>query len=265
MSIHVCGTTIIRVMTKFKTRDGLELNYRVWEGSTSDIPVVLQHGVVADTNANWMSTGVVAALQTLGRTVVSLDARGHGRSDKPHDPQRYSWATMADDVRALYDELGFDRVVQVGYSMGAVISLLVAAADERVQRLAIGGVGSGVIDCGGVDRRVVELSEMQRAMRDDTTDAPPMAMMFRVLADAVHADREAIQAVTIGLDDRPIKDVAGITVPTLLLAGDNDPFAAEPERLAAALPDGRLAVVPGDHLMAVIAPEFHRALVDFVR
>ncbi|KIA61271.1 alpha/beta fold hydrolase [Nocardia vulneris] len=249
-------------MTKFKTWDGLELNYRVWEGE--GVPVVLQHGVVADTNANWMSTGVVRALQAAGRTVVSLDARGHGRSAKPHDSAQYTWEFMAKDLSALYDELGFDRVVQVGYSMGAIISLLAAAADERVERLAIGGVGSGVLDCGGVDRRVVELSALQAAMGADTAGVPQLAMMFRILADAVQADRAAITALATGLDSRPIDGLSGITVPTLVLAGDNDPFAAEPERLAAALPDGKLAVVPGDHLMAVVAPDFHAALTEFV-
>ncbi|MGX1772671.1 alpha/beta fold hydrolase [Nocardia brasiliensis] len=249
-------------MTKFKTWDGLELNYRVWEGE--GVPVVLQHGVVADTNANWMSTGVVRALQGAGRTVVSLDARGHGRSEKPHDSARYTWDFMAKDLSALYDELGFDRVVQVGYSMGAIISLLVTAADERVERLAIGGVGSGVLDCGGVDRRVVELSALQAAMSADTAGVPQLAMMFRILADAVQADRAAITALATGLDSRPIDGLSGITVPTLVLAGDNDPFAAEPERLAAALPDGKLALVPGDHLMAVVAPDFHAALTEFV-
>jgi pimeloyl-ACP methyl ester carboxylesterase len=54
-------------------------------------------------------------------------------------------------------------------------------------------------------------------------------------------------------------------VPALVLAGADDPFAAEPERLAAALPNGALAVVPGDHLMAVLNPAFHTALVDFLR
>ncbi|WP_280408025.1 alpha/beta fold hydrolase [Nocardia brasiliensis] len=249
-------------MTKFKTWDGLELNYRVWEGE--GVPVVLQHGVVADTNANWMSTGVVRALQAAGRTVVSLDARGHGRSEKPHDSARYTWDFMAKDLSALYDELGFDRVVQVGYSMGAIISLLVTAADERVERLAIGGVGSGVLDCGGVDRRVVELPALQAAMGADTAGVPQPAMMFRILADAVQADRAAITALATGLDSRPIDGLSGITVPTLVLAGDNDPFAAEPERLAAALPDGKLALVPGDHLMAVVAPDFHAALTEFV-
>ncbi|MBF6335713.1 alpha/beta hydrolase [Nocardia abscessus] len=250
-------------MTKFETWDGLELNYRVWEGE--GVPVVLQHGVVADTNANWMSTGVVGALHSAGHTVVSLDARGHGRSDKPHEANRYSWEAMARDVRALYDELGFDEVVQVGYSMGGVISLMVAATDPRVRRLAVGGIGSGVLDCGGVDRRVIDLPDLQAAMTGDGAGASPTAKMFRVLADAVRADVAAIHAVATGLDARPIETLADITVPALVLAGDNDPFAAEPERLAAALPNGTLAVVPGDHLMAVVAPAFHTALVDFVR
>ncbi|WP_054814116.1 alpha/beta fold hydrolase [Nocardia arizonensis] len=250
-------------MTKFTTWDGLELNYRVWEGEGT--PVVLQHGVVGDTNSNWMSVGVVGALQRAGRTVVSLDARGHGRSDKPHDPGRYSWAAMAEDVRALYDELGLEEVVQVGYSMGGVISLLVAAADDRVRRLVVGGIGSGVIDCGGIDRRAIELESLIEAMRDEPGEVPPLAAAFRLLADAVGADRTAIRAVAAALDERPVSTLADITVPTLVLAGDADPLAIEPERLAAALPDGRCTVVSGDHMMAVIDPEFASALVDFVK
>ncbi|WP_431970922.1 alpha/beta fold hydrolase [Nocardia sp. bgisy134] len=250
-------------MSKFKTWDGLELSYRVWEGDGRT--VVLQHGVVADTNANWMSMGVVAALQAAGHRVVSLDARGHGRSEKPHDAARYSWDAMARDVRALYDELGLEDVAQVGYSMGGVISLLVAAADERVAKLAVGGIGSGVIDCGGVDRRVVEPEAILLAMNGDGAGAPPVARMFRVLADAVRADLAAIRAVVVGLDDRPIAGLDDITVPALVLAGSGDPFAAEPDRLAAALPDGRSVVVPGDHMLAVMHAEFKAALVEFVR
>ncbi|MEV6276224.1 alpha/beta hydrolase [Nocardia sp. NPDC051832] len=250
-------------MTKFKTWDGLELSYRVWDGA--GVPVVLQHGVVADTGANWIGMGVVRALQAAGHTVVSLDARGHGRSEKPHDPARYSWAAMAKDVRALYDELGLDEVVQVGYSMGGVISLLVTAADPRVEKLAVGGIGSGVIDCGGIDRRVIDVEDLQAAMTGDGSAAPPVARMFRILADTVHADIDAIRAVAKGLDEEPIKTLDGITVPALVLAGAADPFAAEPERLAAALPDGRAVVVPGDHLMAVADPAFSAALVDFLK
>ncbi|MFE3192714.1 alpha/beta fold hydrolase [Nocardia sp. NPDC059240] len=249
-------------MAKFTTWDGLELNYTVWEGE--GVPVVLQHGIVADTNANWMSVGVVAALRRAGRHIISLDARGHGRSEKPHDAARYSWQFMADDVRALFDELGLDRVALVGYSMGGIISLLVASADKRVERLVIGGIGCGVVDCGGIDWRVIQAADIVTAMTGDGSDAAPQARMFRTLADALGADREAIAEVAAGINEAPIENLSAITIPTLVLAGDADPFAAEPERLAAALPDGRCVVVKGDHLAAVADPAFSTALVDFL-
>lgn len=249
-------------MAKFTTWDGLQLNYRVWEGEGT--PVVLQHGVVADTNANWMSVGVVAALQAAGRKVISLDARGHGRSEKPHDPARYSWQAMADDMRALFDELGLNEVDLVGYSMGGIISLLVAQADDRVKRLVVGGIGSGVVDCGGIDWRVIQAEDIVAAMTGDGSTAAPQATMFRVLADALGADREAIAALALGLSEAPIKSVADITIPTLVVAGDADPFAAEPGRLASAFPHGTLAVVPGDHLAATIDPGFASAIVQFL-
>lgn len=250
-------------MAKFTTHDGLELNYTVWEGD--GVPVVLQHGIVADTNANWMSVGVVDALRKAGHHVISLDARGHGRSEKPHDPARYSWRAMADDVRALYDELGLDRVAQVGYSMGGIISLLVAQADKRVERLVIGGIGCGVVDCGGIDWRVIDPSDIETAMTADPAEIVPNARMFRLLADALGADREAITLVATSLLEAPIENLSAITIPALVLAGDADPFAAEPERLAAALPDAKCVVVPGDHLAAVADPSFSAALVDFLK
>lgn len=251
-------------MAKFTTWDGLRLNYTAWDGD--GVPIVLQHGIVADTNANWMSVGVVTALRTLGRPVISLDARGHGWSEKPHDPASYSWGAMVKDLRALFDELGLDRLALVGYSMGGVLSLLTTEADPRVERLVVGGIGCGVVDCGGIDWREITAKDIVAAMQaEDATSVPPPGNMFRFLADAIGADREAIAAVATGIDAAPIDTVAGITVPALVLAGTEDQYAKEPGRLAAALPDGSVVQVPGDHLTAVTDPGFHSALVEFLR
>lgn len=249
-------------MPTFRTFDGLELNYTRWAGTGR--PVVLQHGFAADTNANWIGPGVVGALTGAGFDVISLDARGHGRSAKPHDEASYSEDTMARDLSALFDELGLDEVSLVGYSMGAIIALVVASTDKRVKRLAIGGVGSGIVDFGGVDTRVVTPEVISEALlTDKAADAPPAGAMFRALVDMLGGDRVALAAAARSARSGPIA-LADITAPTLVLAGDQDPFAAEPERLAAAIPGATLTLIPGDHLAAVMAPAFSAALVAFL-
>ncbi len=74
---------------------------------------------------------------------------------------------------------------------------------------------------------------------------------------------------TVLLDPDPsrgagVVDLAAITAPTLVLAGDADPLAARPETLAAAIPGARVAVVPGDHSTALRAPAFAAVLVGFL-
>lgn len=251
-------------MPTFASFDELTLNYSVWEGTSDAPPVVLQHGFAADTNANWMGPGVVKALRAAGLTVISLDARGHGRSTKPHDEASYGEDTMARDVQALFDELGLKEVSLVGYSMGAVIALAVAGRDSRVRRLAIGGVGSGVVDCGGIDTRVVTREAISTALlADDPATVPAAGAVFRALADSLGADRKALAAVASAIQAQVV-DLDSVRVPVLVLAGHTDSLATEPERLVAALPDARLQLIPGDHLTAVMAPEFSRTLVTFV-
>jgi pimeloyl-ACP methyl ester carboxylesterase len=251
-------------MPRFASFDGLQLDYSVWEGESVHRPVVLQHGFAADTIANWISTGVVAALREAGLTVISLDARGHGRSEKPHDESWYGEDNMARDVSALLDELGLDEVSLVGYSMGAIIALAVTAADPRIRALATGGVGSGIVDFGGVDTRVVKPAEIAEALlAEDPATIPPPAAPFRVLADLLGADREALAAVALAAREGAL-DLSAINVPTLILAGDQDPLSAEPERLAAAIAGARLVRVPGDHMTALMAPAFCEALVAFL-
>ncbi|QWF79711.1 alpha/beta fold hydrolase [Amycolatopsis sp. CA-230715] len=252
-------------MPTFASFDGVRLAYQVWEGSGGHArPVVLYHGFAANAEANWVRPGVVAALVDAGYPVVALDARGHGESEAPHDSSAYTADAMTKDVSALIDQLGADEVSLVGYSLGAVLALLVAGRDKRVRCLATGGVGSGVVDFGGFDGNVVTADDIAGALlADDPSDIPAAGAPFRALVDSVGSDRVALAAVIRA--DRPTSiDLTAITVPTLVLAGESDQLAAEPERLAAAIAGARLVRVPGDHLTAISRPEFTKALVDFL-
>jgi pimeloyl-ACP methyl ester carboxylesterase len=249
----------------FKTWDDLEIAYQEWGEETVSPPVVLHHGFVADANANWVATGVVDALTAAGRKVIAPDARGHGRSEKPHDPAAYGEQRMARDLAVLLDLLGASRIDLVGYSMGAIVSLIFASTDARVRRLVVGGVGSGVIECGGVDRRAVSNDAIIEALtvEDPSSLQVPEAAAFRQLADALGADREALAAQASSIY-RGGMALGRISAPTLVLAGSTDPLAIRPQVLADAMPDATLQMLAGNHIEALGDPRFTRSVVDFL-
>jgi pimeloyl-ACP methyl ester carboxylesterase len=79
---------------------GLRMHYQV-EGDGP--PLVLQHGF-GDSLESWYELGYVEALKDEYRLIL-IDARGHGASDKPHEPEAYSFQNVTIDVVAVLDDL----------------------------------------------------------------------------------------------------------------------------------------------------------------
>jgi len=252
-------------MERWKAQDGIEIAYTQWAPERVGVPVVLHHGFIADANLNWVMPGVVAALVESGRRVIAPDARGHGQSDKPHDSSFYGEEKMARDLMGLLDHLGVTSYDLVGYSMGSVVSLLVAAQDARVRRLVVGGVGQGIIACGGVDTRALPNLALAAALEaaDASGVTDPGAAGMRAFVDMVRADRKALAAHARVVHASPIA-LHAIKAPTLVMAGDADPLAVEPEALAAAIPGARLQRLTGDHLAALNDPRFIPELLAFL-
>ncbi|WP_432543413.1 alpha/beta fold hydrolase [Kineococcus sp. SYSU DK002] len=249
-----------------RTSDGLTLAVHDWGGPAGDRPVLLHHGFSASARTEWPRSGLPRALLAAGRRVLALDARGHGRSAAPHDPARYGEARMARDVVEVLDALGVPDVDLVWYSMGAVVASLVASTGPaRVHRLVLGGVGAGLVELGGVDTRVLAPSRLAAALRagDPGTITDPVVRGFREFAASTGNDLLALAAQADAVHDRPV-DLASITAPTLVVAGDADPLAARPQVLAAAVPGARLVLVGGDHGAAPTDPRFAGAVSAFV-
>ena len=249
----------------FDSWDGIEIAFQDWGEETSAPPVVLHHGFVADADSNWVAPGVVDALLEAGRRVVAPDARGHGRSEKPHDPARYGEQRMARDLASLLDAIDVPQVDLVGYSMGAIVSLLFAIEDGRARRLVVGGVGSGVIECGGVDRRSVSNDSIIEVLEaeDPSSIRDSGALPFRQLADATGGDRIALAAQARSVYRGEIA-LQRISAPTLVLAGDSDPLAVRPAVLADAIPDATMRILDGDHIGTIGDPNFKQSIVDFL-
>lgn len=116
---------------------GVRIRYQV-EGEGP--PVVLIHGYTASGDTNWRIPGTIALLSPEYR-VITIDNRGHGKSDKPEDAAAYG-ANMAEDIVRLLDHLQIEKAHLAGYSMGGMITLKVAATHpERMYSGMIGGMG----------------------------------------------------------------------------------------------------------------------------
>lgn len=252
-------------MKSFKSWDQTEIVYQEWGEQTDSPPVVLHHGFVVDANANWVAPGVVDALLGAGRRVIAPDARGHGRSGKPLDPASYGEQRMARDLSVMLEVLGEPQIDLVGYSMGAIVSLIFASEDKRVRRLVVGGVGSGVIECGGVDRRAIPNDTIIEALsiEDPSSLEKSGAASFRALADALGADREALVAQASSIYRGDIA-LSCISAQALVLAGDTDPLAIRPNVLCKAIPGAKLRMLSGDHIGAIADPDFAQSIVDFL-
>jgi pimeloyl-ACP methyl ester carboxylesterase len=250
---------------RFTASDGVRIAHHEWNPGGQAPPLVLHHGFVANASANWEAPGVLEAVLTMGRRVIAPDARGHGDSDKPHEPERYGEKRMASDLKELLDSLEVDEIDLVGYSMGAIVSLLFAAEDERVRRLVVGGIGSGVVECGGVDRRSVSNDSIIEALEaeDPSQLAEPGARAFRSLADALGSDRGALVAQARSVHRGGVA-LERISAPALVIAGEDDPLALRPEVLVRALPRARLQLVSGDHMTALVDPRFAPSIVEFL-
>jgi pimeloyl-ACP methyl ester carboxylesterase len=249
-------------MATFTGSGGTELSYEE-EGAGS--PVVLLHGLSADTEQNWKAPGIWTALAETGHRVIGFDARGHGRSGKPHDPSAYADDAMVKDVAACFDHLGLAEADLAGYSMGASTALRFAARDGRIRRLVLGGIGGDPRQWGPADKRRAAMRKQWLAgLEADDPDAieDPVARRARKVFEARGNDLEAIAALL--RSDRqhlsPEMASAAVTCPTLVVCGDRD---ASPTELAAALPKGEALVIEGDHESAVRNPELAKAIVAF--
>lgn len=205
--------------------DGARIYYEV-EGDGP--PLVYQYGFL------WW----IGYVRELGYTdvlageyrLILIDARGHGRSDKPHEPEAYG-QRMADDVVAVLDDLSIEKAHISGYSMGGEIALRVGRdAPERVHSLIVGGYGPpmGPPPEGGLgpvllqtlqDGGVAGLAGVVEQGLAAAGLPVHESLMQRIRA----SDAEAFIALLAGLGAPwTAGELSAMTMPCLFIVGDAD-------------------------------------------
>jgi pimeloyl-ACP methyl ester carboxylesterase len=239
--------------------DGIRLHFEV-EGPARGTPIVLVHGFASDYRLNWVGSRWQETLTSAGFRVIGLDCRGHGHSDKPHDPAAYSVDVMTGDVVRLLDHLDVPSAAYLGYSMGARIGLeVVLDFPDRVTRAVLGGIGAA----GAIDHA----DQIARAFRMGKPTEDPVAQTFyRFAAARPINDLVALAACITGLrpDANPAR-LARIRTPILVVVGDRDDIASGAPELVELIPSARMVTLAGrDHMSAVVAREFKQAAMEFL-
>ena len=199
----------------YANNEHIRIHYQV-EGEGP--PLVLHHGF-AGSIEDWYERSYVEGLKN-DYQLILLDARGHGISDKPHDPKAYEIQRRVGDVTAVLNHLNVSKAHFFGYSMGGWMGFAMAKyAPERFQSLIIGGCDPYNLDPGPYDRRVQVLRkglDAAIAFMEKRLGSLSPQRRARVLA----SDVEALVAITLAERDEPGFEDVLPAMPCLLFAGE---------------------------------------------
>ncbi len=241
----------------FEGRDGARLIYRELGGGR---PLVLLHGYFSTATVNWLRYGHAAVLAGRGHRVILPDLRAHGDSAKSHEAAAYPADVLADDGLALIEQLGLVDYDLGGYSLGARTTLRMLVRGARPRRAIVAGMGlEGIVHPGTRSTFFRHL-----LMHPGTFARGSPEGLAEAFLKTVGGDAQALVRVLDTFVDTPSEALARIDVPTLVLAGVEDRDNGSAQALASALPDGRYASMPGNHMSAVTKPELGLAIADFL-
>lgn len=242
---------------RFASFDGTEIAvHRLGTGR----PVVLLHGLFSDARTNWIRFGHAQRLADAGFEAVMPDLRAHGASAKPHEAEAYPEDVLVRDAQALVAQLGLSDYDLGGFSLGARTAVRCVLAGPSPRRLVLGGMG--LEGLAGWDRRAAFFIDAIDRFEEVKHGDPAFVAVSFMKTQKI--DRVAARLLLQSVDDTAAEELAGVTMPTLVVCGEKDRDNGSPEALVEALPDARFEQVPGTHMSSVTEPELGEAIARFL-
>jgi 2-succinyl-6-hydroxy-2,4-cyclohexadiene-1-carboxylate synthase len=247
-------------------------------------PLVLLHGFTGSA-VNWEPH---SAIFSKHYTTIAIDLLGHGGSDSPANPGRYSMERCVEDLIAVFDQLAVERVNLLGYSMGGRVALHVAATHpERVRALVLESASPGLADPAERQARAARDEALAKRIEREGLEAfanhweelPLFASQSR-LPETVRSELRAqrlrnnplglansLRGLGAGAQPPLWHRLPDLHIPTLLVVGELDlKFVSLARAMAQALPKAKLELVSdAGHAVHLERPaEFDRLVLAWL-
>jgi pimeloyl-ACP methyl ester carboxylesterase len=238
----------------FTDNQGIKIHYEL-EGKNKATALVFMHGFTGCLE-DWRLYGYTQELSK-DYNLILIDARGHGRSDKPHEVKAYQPQSFANDIMAVLDALKIKRALYLGYSMGGRVgfSSLARYNLDRLYCLALGGKSPYGYGTEAKKEAVrVRLAALETAAKAGNAayvayleQRDGKALSAQRKAEVMGSDLAALIAVQKAFLDWPDADdlVPQIKLPCLLYSGEEDEDFPVIKKTASMLPDAQFFSLPG--------------------
>jgi pimeloyl-ACP methyl ester carboxylesterase len=274
ISFLVFSIPLLQAEDFFFDSAGVKIHYIV-EGKGE--PVLLIHGFGGSIQYDWAARGIIKELSNTFQ-VIALDNRGHGQSDKPHDPNSYGMNMVEDPIRQL-DHLKIQKAHVVGYSMGGAITLkILASHPERLRTAVLGGAGlnpPGMTEAG--KKTLADSLEQGKGLGPlisalNPVGAPPptseeiekVNKRFLSTNDPL-ALAAVVRSPSLATTEAQLRANRIPRIPVLALIGEVDPAKSGVDSFNGLMPNLKIVVIPkANHVRAPGDPEFIRNLKAFL-
>ena len=251
------------------------------ETQTSAPTLVMLHGFTGSA-AGWSTQ--LELLPPYGLRVITLDLLGHGQSDSPSDPRRYTIEHCRQDILAALQKLGVSKgqAILLGYSMGGRIALYTAFSGY-FRALILESASPGLQDPAEREQR--RLSDEALAASIERDGIPAFVERWENLPlfasqkslplerrEELHRQRlqnsavglaQSLRGVGTGVQPSLHAQLPTLHIPVLLIAGKLDTkFTTIARHMAQALPQAQLHIIPAaGHTVHLEQPQAFASLV----
>ena len=235
----------------FASFDSTRIYYEV---AGKGYPVLLIHGFM-NSGEDWKKIPLYNALMEKGYMVITVDQRGNGKSDKPHEPEAYANDAEAKDLMGLIHFLHLKKYSFVGYSRGSIIGARLLVLDKRVHSAVLGGMGADFTNPLW-PRRIA----FYEAMMNDSI--PGFDGARKKIKDN-GLDQTALAYQQKGQPSTSAEELSRVKQNVMVICGDKDQDNGNGAELAKLIPNAVFVTIPGNHGGAWHTPEFTTEVMAF--